>query len=671
MNNLRTLLKSKLARRMVIYILLISSSITLFFVSLQIYLDYRSGMDSIREDVEQVISTSKKSLEENLWLLNIGSINLLLEGILQNRNIVYLEISDENGGLLTSRGIPPVSNFRSYKVPLKYRDHNRTVNLGTFTIYSTMENVYTDLINTIKYILFSQTLKTLLVSGFIIFIVWQLITRHLTTIQRYTSQIKLGNPQKDLDLGRRSGKWSENDEFSNLVNSINMMRREIYDAYSRIKHLSLHDPLTNLPNRRLLEERMKQEAESCSLSRQYGAMLFIDLDHFKLLNDSLGHSIGDQILVAISERLSASARENDLVARIGGDEFIILLSRLSDNTDQVRDAARKAAQRIQSCIGKSIFIDGKKYKISASIGIAVFGREKCSCETLLKQADNALHESKAQGRNRITLFAPEMQKRADHHLQIAQKLHVAIQQHQFVMHYQPKYNRDAKICSAEALVRWHPPGEEPISPGLFIPIAEESGLIVDIGNQITSQVFRMVSENLDTIRKSNLDNISINVSTQQFIDPGFPEHLVQEVERYQLDPGFFILEITEEAMVRDLETTIDTMKSLKRKGFRLSIDDFGTGYSSLRYLKDFPLDELKIDKSFIDHIVDNRNDLAIATSIVEMAKNLELDVIAEGVEKREQLEILLDINCHAFQGFYFSPPLKQQSFIELLISGVS
>jgi diguanylate cyclase (GGDEF)-like protein len=671
MKNFRLWLNSKLARRTVVYVFLLSSTVTLCFTSLQLYLEYRNGIASIHREIEQIAGTSLKPLAENLWLLNINSIHLMLEGIMHNQDIVYLAISDETGKIVAAQGQQPESNYQVRTIPLSYTYQGREIYLGRLKIVATLKNVYTRLIDTITYILITQSVKTFLVSTFILFIVWLLISRHLSAIESYTNNLRLSRPQKDLELDRKKSRWTKNDEFTNLVAAINMMRREIYASYSHIEYLSLHDPLTGLPNRRFLEEQLGHATSRCARENRYGAVLFLDLDHFKLLNDSLGHSVGDQMLIAIAKRLSSAADGKDiLVTRIGGDEFIILLCDLSTRADRAGRQARSFARTLQASISEhAIIIEEKRYKLTVSVGIALFGGNGCNGETILKQADLALHESKARGRDRITTFLPEMQRKVDLRLQTEQRLHAALKKEQFVVHFQPKFDRNGAVCSAEALMRWQLDSGEMIAPNVFIPVAEESGLIVEIGNQITSMIFCMTARNLDLFKASGLTTIAINVSPRQFTDPAFYKHILREADRYGLDPGFFILEITEEAVINDIEATREIMHRLKSHGFRLSIDDFGTGYSSLQYLKDFPLDELKIDKSFIDHIVDNKNDLAIALSIIEMAKNLNLDVVAEGVETQEQFELLININCHIFQGFYLSKPLREEDFLDLLATG--
>ncbi len=667
MKEILYLFKSKLARRTVVYVLLFSSVITLFFTSLQLYRDYQDGLTRIEQEMDEIASTSLKALEENLWMLNLSSIELMLEGILQNKDIVYLEILDEKGRPLIRQGKKPKKNFRERNLNLTYSVDGREVPLGQLKIAATLENVYNELLDTFIYILVTQTIKTFFVSTFILFIVWSLISRHLTAIQNYTNNLRLGAPLQDLRLSRKENHWTKDDELSALVYAINRMRKEIDASYSHIRHLYLHDTLTRLPNRRLLEEHLQQQAKNHNRSRSHGALLFIDLDHFKLLNESLGHSIGDQLLIEVARRLSNlldyPENEKNLVARIGGDEFIVLLNDLPDDENAALRTAKELAGSFQRHIARNILIAGKKYRITASIGIVLYGNGECDCEALLKQADNALHEAKAMGRNRIVVFQPEMQQKIDQRFETERRLHIGIQKHQFLLHLQPKVNRAMTICSAEVLVRWQQEDGSLVPPNLFIPIAEETGLIVEIGQQILVQTFDMISGNRSLLQNRDLTSISVNVSAHQFHDPGFVDFVIEQSRKYRIDPEFIILEITEEAMVQDVDLTMQAMQKLKNHGFRLSIDDFGTGYSSMRYLKDFPLDELKIDKSFIDHIVENSNDQAIARSIIDLAQNLNLDVVAEGVETEEQYRLLQEMGCKFYQGFLFSPPLTQDEFI--------
>ncbi len=667
MKDFLVLFKSKLARRTVLYVLLFSSIITLTFTSLQIYREYRSGLQRIEQEIEEIKSTSLKALEENLWLLNINSINLMLEGILQNKDVVYLAIYDENGKLLTAKGVRTSGHVEQHSIPLSYTYQGRVIPLGHLEVSTTLENLYNELIDTISYILVTQAIKTFAVSTFILFLVWLLISRHLSTIQQYAETLRLGQSQQDLKLNRRQSHWTNNDELSSLVKAINHMRWEIQESYAHIRHLSLHDSLTQLPNRRYLEKQLMRQAVYCQEGVARCALLFLDLDHFKLLNDSLGHSTGDQLLVEVARRISviveARQQDGDLVARIGGDEFVILITHLPGEESLAKDIVIDLAEDIRKCIAENISVGGKKYKLSASMGIALYGNDQNGYETLLKQADNALHEAKTSGRNRITVFRPELQHWTDQRLESERQLHIAIEKQEFILLYQPKVDRDKKVCSAEALVRWESADGKLIPPNVFIPIAEETGLIVEIGQQIISLAFHFVKAHQDFFLQQGIDSISINVSARQFIDPGFADFIIDKARQLGVDPGFFILEITEDAMIQSVEDTSLVMQRLKKSGFRLSIDDFGTGYSSLRYLKDLPLDELKIDKSFIDHIVDRKNDRSIALSIIEIAQNLGLNVVAEGVEKLEQFSLLCSQNCQFFQGYLFSKPLSGEDFL--------
>jgi len=310
--------------------------------------------------------------------------------------------------------------------------------------------------------------------------------------------------------------------------------------------------------------------------------------------------------------------------------------------------------------------NGQHYRVTASIGIALFKGGEEDCETVLKHADNAMYEAKAAGRNNTRIFHSEMQEQSDNRLFVEQSLIEAINNNDFMVFYQPKYNNHKEITSAEALIRWQQNNGDFISPADFIPIAEDTGLIVEIGYQVIAMVFQHTLEHIDTIKKAGLTSISINVSPRQFREIGFADYLISSIDELGLDAELFMLELTEEAVVSNIEKTISTMNKLKRYGFKLSIDDFGTGYSSLRYLKDFPIDELKIDKSFIDHIVNNKDDNAIVRSIITMAQNLNLDVVAEGVEREAQFKLLLENGCHLYQGYWFSKPIDPDAFIKLL-----
>lgn len=661
-----SLLKNKIARRLVVYILLFSSVVTLVLTAIQLYRDYKYELSLIDARFHEIQTANKQILEEHVWLLNYQSINLLLDGILRHQDISYLEISDEEDNITLAKGLLPVTDFKHTLITLSYDYRGKTHILGQLKVVATLEYVYQRLIDTALIILITQAIKTFLVSIFIIFIVWQLITRHLDKIREYTQSLDIVEKPEEITLDRTENNWTLHDELNQVIRSLNSMRQKLHKSYLQIEHQSLHDFLTGLPNRRLLEDRLQHEMLQSERIQQYGAVLFIDLDHFKRLNDSLGHHIGDELLREISQRFESVIRQGDTIARVGGDEFIVLLSMLSTNNSQSRREAKLIAQKIQQQLSTQFHLQNHDYRISASIGIAMFKGISVDYQSICKHADNAMYQAKADGRNTIRMYRSAMQEAADHRLTTERKLLEAIDKNEFILHYQPKYDRHNRIVSAEALIRWQPVNSELVPPSNFINIAEDSGLIVPIGSLVLKTAFTQITEAYDLLKQAGVRNIAINISPRQFSDPDFAEHIISEINNTSLDADFFIFEITEEAVVRDIDKTTNTMNALKRHGFKLSIDDFGTGYSSLRYLKEFPLDELKIDQSFVSHIASSQHDEAIVTTIIAMADKLGLNVVAEGVETQQQLDLLLTNECQMFQGYYFSRPVPFNLMLEML-----
>jgi diguanylate cyclase (GGDEF)-like protein len=437
MTTSKSIHKSKIARRLVVYVLAFSTVVTLFLTALELYRDYRYDISLIDEKFSEIQLTSQRVIEENLWLLNSTSNKLLLEGILRNQNIVYLSIVDDIGELVATKGQLPNGDFRQKEIRLTYHYLGEDHFIGHLKIVATLDHVYSRLIETVFIILVTQGIKTFLVSIFILFLVWIFITRHLVSIKDYALKIQIENNQEDLTLERKDNYWTMGDEFHQLIDAINVMRKKLYNSYIEIEHQSLHDPLTGLPNRRLMDDRLKHELAQSERQQTFGAMLFIDLDHFKLLNDSLGHVIGDQILIETSKRIKSLIRKGDTVARIGGDEFIVILSSLSKKGSDASREAQIVGEKLQGLINKKMVINDHNYSITASIGITLFDGSNEHCEEVLKQADNAMYEAKAEGRNKLRVFHSLMQQDVDERLLLEQKLHDAIAQQEFSLNYQP------------------------------------------------------------------------------------------------------------------------------------------------------------------------------------------------------------------------------------------
>ena len=441
-------------------------------------------------------------------------------------------------------------------------------------------------------------------------------------------------------------------------------------AEARIEHLAYYDALTELPNRRLLLDRLEQNISRARRYGHYGAMLFLDLDRFKNINDSLGHPIGDALLKNVSLRLTKGLRHEDTVSRLGGDEFVMLLSDLGSDQEQAAAAAQYKAESIKARLAEKYEIDGHELHVTPSIGVAMFPSSHVGYESgndILRYADTAMYRAKDDGRDTIRFFLPSMQAAADSRLAIEKELRYALERNELSLFFQPQVNSSGDIIGAETLARWQHPQKGFISPAIFIPIAEATGLILPIGEW----VLRSACEQLKTWTDNglNITHLAVNVSPRQFRQPHFISQVQTILDETGADPSMLGLELTEGMVIDNIVDTIEKMQGLKKLGLELSIDDFGTGYSSLAYLKKMPLDVLKIDQSFVRDIETDINDAAIVDTIISMAKHLDLKVIAEGVETQFELDFLEQKGCLLYQGYLFGKPVPSDQFTELLRIG--
>jgi diguanylate cyclase (GGDEF)-like protein/PAS domain S-box-containing protein len=432
-------------------------------------------------------------------------------------------------------------------------------------------------------------------------------------------------------------------------------------AEDEIRYLAFYDPLTQLPNRRLLLDRLHKALATSARRQRNGALLFIDLDQFKNLNDTIGHVQGDLLLCQVAERLVGSVREGDTVARLGGDEFVVMLEDLNVEISEAAGGAEIVGKKILAALGHSYLLDGHDYQGSASIGITLFGDQQESIEALLKQADLAMYQAKAAGRNTLRFFDPDMQDAVTARVALEKDLRKAVCERQFVIHYQAQVHGERRLTGAEALVRWQHPKRGLVFPEEFIAPAEEMGLIVPLGQWVIETVCAQLVAWAATETMAHL-TISVNVSSREFRQPDFVEQVEAILNRTGADPSRLKLELTESLLVDDFEDAIAKMSALKARGVGFSLDDFGTGYSSLSYLKRLPLDQLKIDRSFIQDVLTDTNDAAIARTVVALAHSLGLSVIAEGVETEAQQDFLERQGCREFQGYLFSRPLPLEEF---------
>nr|MBP7661145.1 EAL domain-containing protein [Burkholderiaceae bacterium] len=438
--------------------------------------------------------------------------------------------------------------------------------------------------------------------------------------------------------------------------------RDITDrkkAEARVMRLAQHDALTDLPNRALLESRLTQALREATRRHRRVAVMFIDLDRFKTINDTLGHATGDQLLIEVGRRLTSVCRPRDLLARLGGDEFVLLLG----DIDQLDDVTA-VAERVLSVLREPVRLERYELTATPSIGISTFPDDGEDGATLLKHADAAMYHSKSAGRNTYRYFLPQMNKAALDRIALEQKLRNTLKDDAFELHYQMQVDREGQFVGMEALLRWTLPDEGPIAPDRFIPIAEEIGLIVPLGEWVLDRACRQARLWLDA--GMSAFRISVNLSPAQLRNHDFLSRVEQIVLKHQVPPAVIELEITESAAMENPQEAIQVLAGLKRLGLMLAIDDFGTGYSSLSYLKLFPIDHLKIDRSFVRDLVDDPNDRAIAQATIALAHSLGLRVIAEGVETEEQAGMLAGFGCDEMQGYLYGRPMPIERIEALL-----
>lgn len=479
--------------------------------------------------------------------------------------------------------------------------------------------------------------------------------------------LRTGHWQGEVTDRRKNGeiyqKWlsinlvrGEKGEITNYIGLFSDLT-ERKASYARIQRLAHFDALTNLPNRALLNDHLDLCIAQAKRNQTRLAIIFLDLDRFKKVNDSLGHHAGDLLLQAVAERLKDCVRETDTVARLGGDEFVILLSSISEPND-----AARVAQKVVDSIANPFTLDGSEASIGTSIGIGIYPDNGLDHAALIKNADAAMYHAKENGRNNFQFFSSAMNEHAFERLSLENDLRRALKRDELFLHYQPQIDvQTGKVVGVEALIRWQHPEQGLIPPNQFIPLAEECGLIAPIGDWVVktacAQNKAWQEEGLPAIV------VAVNISAQHFQQKNFKELIAKTLADTNLAPAFLELEITESAIMDNAESMLEMLHSLKEMGVLLAIDDFGTGYSSLSYLKDFPIDKLKIDRSFVQNITSDSGSNVIAKTIINMGHSLNLKVIAEGVETPEQLASLRELLCDEIQGYHFSRPISAQDFV--------
>lgn len=432
-------------------------------------------------------------------------------------------------------------------------------------------------------------------------------------------------------------------------------------AEQEVERLAFYDQVTGLPNRRLLEDRLKHLTLTIGRNRRHGAFLFIDLDNFKKVNDTQGHGKGDLLLQKVAQRLRSCVRQSDTLARFGGDQFVVVLEELTNQAGEAATQARLVVERLLTALSQPYELDDVEHIVTSSIGVTIFDGSTGDINVLYKQADMAMCCAKSAGRNTMRFFDPAMQDAINAKMSLEADLRVAIEKEAFTLHYQPQLDRNGHIVGAEALLRWKHPVRGDVPPSAFIPLAEETGVILQLGRWTIEAACSQLVEWATSSNTSHLA-LAVNVSARQFRHPNFVDDVLGIVGDTGIDASKLKLELTESILVEDVGEATAKMTALKTIGIGFSLDDFGTGYSSLSYLRHMPLEQLKIDKSFITEVPSNENDVSIVEAIIALGRRLGMEVIAEGVETVQQLKFLAGAGCNAYQGYLFSKPLNAQDF---------
>jgi diguanylate cyclase (GGDEF)-like protein/PAS domain S-box-containing protein len=504
----------------------------------------------------------------------------------------------------------------------------------------------------------------------------ELLHEDPTVLHNATRQvIKLGEWSGEITERRKNGttlpveaQWTLVRDEAGQPKSIFEIKTDISQrkaAERKVQQLAFYDPLTQLPNRQLLMDRLERAIAASTHRGRVSALLFIDLDDFKSLNDTLGHATGDLLLQQVGRRLTACVNDTDTVARFGGDEFVVLLEQIGSNFDEAIALTTSIGEGILDALNQAYQLDNYKHNGTSSIGITLFKDDKVDMGELLKQADMAMYQAKAAGRNTLCFFDPRMQAAVSARMSLEADLRQGLRERQFLLHYQPQVDRTGRITGVEALIRWQHPKRGMVSPLEFIQLAEETGLILPLGEWVLETACQQLATWAGLPELANLE-IAVNVSARQFHHPGFVEQVLGALTVTGAVPQQLKLELTESMLFDDLEGTISKMNVLRTKGISFALDDFGTGYSSLAYLKRLPLDMLKIDRSFVRDLLINGNDAVIARTIIALGSNLGLKVIAEGVETEGQRDFLFQLGCDAYQGYLCTKPLPAEDVAAII-----
>jgi diguanylate cyclase (GGDEF)-like protein len=676
-----------IGRRLLVYIVLFSALVTLVLAAFQLAHDYRRDVEAIERRVAEIQASRLDSIARSLWNVDATELRLQLEGIRGLPDIQAVSVTETDAGddaIEVSLGRFDGDADLRWELPVVHDDFGAKRRIGVLRIEASRAALDARLRERAWDILGTQAVETFLVALFILLVVHAMVTRHLVALARIVGRYDVRSPTAAFRLARRSPPGG--DEIDRVVAALEDMRGNLERAYNELsdtnaelerdivarrraeataEHLANHDALTDLPNRHMLFDRIRHELTMSTRTRTHGALLILDLDHFKTVNDARGHSVGDAILVEVGRRLAGRVREGDLVARLGGDEFVAVLCSTGDSPDAAAAAALAAADKFRAALAEPITAGGQAHHLSASMGVAIYPADGADIETLLKRADGALYSAKNEGRDAVRFFQADLHASLTARNELELELRSALALGAFTLEFQPLFAADGRLLGAESLVRWNHPKRGVVPPAEFIPICEESGLIAGVGDWVLENAAAQLRLWNEAGLMDDGRYLTVNVSPRQFRQADFPQRLRRVCARHGIAPRQLCLEITENVVLGDLDEAIARLDELRGDGHRFFIDDFGTGYSSMAYLKRLPMDGLKIDQSFVHDLREDDNSAAIVEAILAIGHRFGLTVVAEGVETDAQAQFLRSLKCDVFQGYLFGRPVDAATFERL------
>lgn len=671
---------SGVGRRLALSVVLFSIVVAIALSSGLTILERRAELSLLDGRVAEIMGSSGSSLALAVWNLDEEQVQLMLQGIASLPDVLRLELEPGeavwfSGGRPVVVGVEGQDSSLLWERPIEFERLGESLTLARLRIHFDLDAIEQRLFERALRGMAAQLALSLLIALFLLWVVNKLVTRHLVRLAEVAGSYDLRRGVVSFDIGRT--RRGQPDELDRVIGALENMRRNLEVAYRDLEkanqaliddvkarhqaerkaaHLARHDSLTGLPNRRLLRERLQVALDEADSKPTQGALLFVDLDNFKQLNDARGHSIGDAVLVEIGQRLLSHTKEAGFVARMGGDEFVVMLPNLDAEPALAALRAATTAETIRALIAKPVPVSGELFRLGASVGVALFPADGSDIETLIRHADSAMYKAKAEGRNQIRLFQPSLVSQVEERHSMESDLREGLERRQFRLNYQPIVNSEGSLAGVEALLRWEHPDRGCVPPGEFIPLCEESGLILEIGDWVLGEALAQLLRWREKEFFRGSEYISVNLSPRQLRQPDFVERLIQRVEASGAMPSQLALEITEGTVIGDTEDVLRDLHRLRDSGYRLLIDDFGVGYSSLSYLKRLPVHAIKIDQSFVRGIGTEPSDAALLQALITIGAHFGLTVIAEGVETQEHCTLLTRMGCAYFQGYHFARP---------------